>query len=162
MAVPQLSGTYNYQVIEVELLIREAFERIGIAGEMIEAQKLDSARRSINFLLMEWMNDGANLWALQKDFLYLTQGKYEYTLPIQVRNVVQTILRTYTRQLNGIAAASTGIAATTVSIEATIPPADQDKPVTSTTWSRSSKSSIAAASVSALTLLSAIRFPQFR
>ena len=38
--MPTTSGRYNFQVIEVELIIREAFERIGILGEFVEAQKL--------------------------------------------------------------------------------------------------------------------------
>ena len=49
--MPSTSGTYDFQSIEVELIIREAFERIGISGEFIEPIKLDSAKRSINFLL---------------------------------------------------------------------------------------------------------------
>ena len=47
------SGTFNFQSIQIELIIREAFERIGILGEFVEPQKLDSAKRSIDLLLLD-------------------------------------------------------------------------------------------------------------
>ena len=62
------SGTFYFQSIQIELVIREAFERIGILGEFVEPQKLDSAKRSIDFLLLEWMNKSINLWTLESSF----------------------------------------------------------------------------------------------
>jgi hypothetical protein len=110
MATPTTSGTYDFQVIEVELIIREAFERIGILGEMVEAQKLDSARRSINFLLLEWMNKSVNLWTLETSFLHLNTNQGKYVLPNTVGDIIQANLRTSTRLLSGTAGSSQGIA----------------------------------------------------
>lgn len=106
--MPATSGTFNFQSIQVELIIREAFERIGIVGEFVEPQKLDSARRSIDLLLLEWMNKSINLWTLTNAYLPLITGKGQYTLPVTVNNIVQANLRTSSRQLNGVAASSNG------------------------------------------------------
>lgn len=116
------SGTFNFQSIQIELIIREAYERLGILGEFVEPQKLDSAKRSIDFLLLEWMNKSVNLWTLSRSYLCLVTGQGQYTLPNTVSDIIQANLRTSTRQLNGVAssnirqlngtpAASSGIAA---------------------------------------------------
>src|SRR5271154_3719487 len=104
--MPTTSGTYNFQSVQVEILIRDAFERIGILGEFTEPLKLDSARRSINFLLLSWMDKTINLWTLQSAYLGLITGQRQYTLPPTVSNVIQANLRTSTRQLNGTAAST--------------------------------------------------------
>jgi hypothetical protein len=96
------SGTYNFQSIQTELIIREAFENIGILGELVELQKLDSAKRSINLIQLEWMTRGVNLWSLESAYLPLVTNQGQYTLPSIVSDIVQANLRTSTRQLNGV------------------------------------------------------------
>jgi len=102
------SGTFNFQSIQIELIIREAYERIGILGEFVEPQKLDSAKRSIDLLLLEWMNKSVNLWTLNYEYLPLVTSQVQYTLPVTVSDIIQANLRTSTRQLNGVAASSNG------------------------------------------------------
>jgi hypothetical protein len=102
------SGTFNFQSIQIELIIREAFERIGILGEFVEPQKLDSAKRSIDLLLLEWMNKSINLWTLEISYLPLVTARVQYTLPVTVSDIIQANLRTSTRQLDGVAASSDG------------------------------------------------------
>lgn len=99
--MPSTSGTYNFQSVEVELLIRDAFENIGISGEFVESQKLNSARRSINLLLTEWTNKSVNLWTLESEYLPLITNQAKYTLTNTVADIIQANLRTSTRQLNG-------------------------------------------------------------
>lgn len=108
MALLPTSGTFNFQSIQIELLIREAFERIGILGEFVEPQKLDSAKRSIDLLLLEWMNKSINLWTLESSYLALVTSQVQYTLPVTVNNIIQANLRTSTRQLDGVATSSNG------------------------------------------------------
>jgi hypothetical protein len=105
--MPSTSGTYNFQSIQIELIIREAFERIGILGEFVEPQKLDSAKRSLDLLFLEWMNKSVNLWTLQSTYLPLVTSQAKYTLPVTVSNIIQANLRTSTRQLNGVAQTNT-------------------------------------------------------
>lgn len=106
--MPTTSGTYNFQTIEVELIIREAFERIGILGEFVEAQKLNAARTSINFLLLEWMNKSVNLWTLQSSYLYLIPNQSQYIMDVTIGDILQANIRTFTRQLNGTPQTNTG------------------------------------------------------
>lgn len=103
-----ISGTSGFLSIEIELLIREAYERIGIKGEMVESQKLDSAKRAIDFLLLEWMSKTTNLWTLKTAYLPLMTSQGRYTLDNTCENIVQALLRSSTRQLNGTAASSDG------------------------------------------------------
>jgi hypothetical protein len=111
MALLPTSGTYNFQSIQIELLIREAFENIGIFGEFVESQKLDSAKRSIDLLMLEWMSKSVNLWTLEYDYMPLVTSQAQYTLPEPISDIVQINLRTSTRQLNGTPASSAGNAA---------------------------------------------------
>ena len=104
----QLSGTYNFQSVQVELLIRDAYENIGIAPEFITPQKLESARRSLNLILIEWMNKSTNLWTLHNDFIALEQGKNKYILENYVSDITEVNLRTSNRQLNGTPTSSNG------------------------------------------------------
>lgn len=100
------SGTFNFQSIQIELIIREAFERIGILGEFVEPQKLESAKRSIDLMLLEWINKSINLWTIESAYLALVQAQVQYPLPVTVNNIIQVNLRTSTRQLNGTPATS--------------------------------------------------------
>lgn len=100
------SGTFNFQSIQIELIIREAFEKIGILGEFVEPQKLESAKRSIDLMLLEWINKSINLWTIESAYLALVQAQVQYTLPVTVNNIIQVNLRTSTRQLNGTPATS--------------------------------------------------------
>lgn len=106
--MPLTSGTYNFQSIEVELLIREAFEKIGILGEYVEAQKLESARRSINFILLDWMNRSVNLWTIKGEYLGLIPGKRQYVLQPNVNDIIQANVRSFTRLLEGTAQSNFG------------------------------------------------------
>lgn len=97
------SGTYNFQSVQLELLIREAYERIGILGEYADLQKLESAKRSIDFLLLEWMSKSINLWTIEGAYLSLNPGQAQYVLPSIVNNIIQANVRTSIRPLNGTA-----------------------------------------------------------
>lgn len=102
------SGTYNFQSVEVELLIRDAFEQIGVLPEFITPQKLESARRSINLLLLEWMNKTTNLWTIQSEFLSLNEFQIKYSLEKYVLDITELNLRTSNRELSGIPESSNG------------------------------------------------------
>lgn len=110
MALPT-SGTYNFQSITAELLIRDAFENIGITSEFMDVQKLDTARRALNLLNLEWMSKSYNLWTIESGFIPLNQGQAIYQLPNYVNSIVEMNTRTFTRQLNGLPSSPTGTAA---------------------------------------------------
>lgn len=103
-----VSGKYNFQFVKVEVLIRDAYENIGLLPEFVTPQKLESAKRSINLLLLEWMNKSTNLWTLNSGFLSLKALQNKYSLESYVSNLTEVNLRTSTRQLNGTPASSNG------------------------------------------------------
>lgn len=104
------SGTFNFQSIQIELIIREAFEKIGISGEFVEPVKLESAKRSIDLIFLEWMNKSVNLWTLEKAYLPLVPLQGQYLLDVSVSNVIQANLRMSSRQVTatGVAFSSEG------------------------------------------------------
>lgn len=104
----ELSGTYNFQSVQIELLIREAYENIGIAPEFLTPQQLESARRSINLILLEWMNKSTNLWTLKSSFLALNEYQNQYRLNHPISDITAVNLRTSNRKLGGVPSASSG------------------------------------------------------
>lgn len=102
------SNTYDFQNLENDELIIECFERIGISGEQLVPVKLNSARRSLNLLLLDWISRSTNLWTLNTGYLALNTGQSKYVMNSIVTDILQVNLRTFTRQLNGTAATSNG------------------------------------------------------
>lgn len=102
------SGTYNFQALENDELITECFERIGISGEQLVPVQMNSARRSLNLLLLDWMSKSTNLWTLKNDYLTLYQNQGSYSLNKTITDVQQVSLRTFNRQLNGTPQSNTG------------------------------------------------------
>lgn len=109
MALPT-SGTYNTLSITAEIIIRDAFENIGLPSEFLDVAKYNAAIRALNFTLQDWMSKSYNLWTIQGEYMQLIQGQPSYALPEYVSDIVQVNTRTFTRQLNGIAGSSSGIA----------------------------------------------------
>jgi hypothetical protein len=105
--MPITSGLYTFQSVETELLIREAFERIGILGEYVEPQKMESAKRSINILLLDWMTKSNNLWTIKDQYQGLVPGQRQYILDSTVNDIIQVNIRTSSRQLDGVAQTNT-------------------------------------------------------
>jgi hypothetical protein len=102
------SSTYNFQALENDELITECFERIGISAEQLVPVKLNSAKRSLNLLLLDWISKSINLWTLNSAYLPLNTGQSRYLLNSTITDILQVNLRQFTRQLNGIAASSNG------------------------------------------------------
>lgn len=95
------SSTYNFQALENDELITECFERIGISAEQLVPVKLNSARRSLNLLLLDWINKSINLWTLNTAYLPLNTGQSKYLMNSTITDILQVNLRQFTRQLNG-------------------------------------------------------------
>lgn len=99
--MPVVSGTYNFQSLENDDLILECFERIGFAGDQLVPVQINSARRSLNFLLLDWISKSINLWTINKLYLPLNTGQSKYTLGTSITDILEVLQRTFTRQLNG-------------------------------------------------------------
>jgi hypothetical protein len=62
--------------------------------------QLNSARRSLNLLFLDWANRGLNLWTIEQATYTLTQGVKEITLPTDTVNVLEAIIRQNSQGIN--------------------------------------------------------------
>lgn len=76
---------------DVAELAQEAAERAGV--EFRSGYALISARRSLQFLSLEWANRGLNLWSLQWGTLDLAAGANPVPLPADTIDVLDAALR---------------------------------------------------------------------
>jgi hypothetical protein len=104
------SGTYQFGSVPSEQLIVDAYERIGVLPDVMTAQQISTAQRTLNLLLSEWINRGLNLWTVKQEMLGLITNQSAYALPVATSDIQEASIRTSTRQLGGIASASSGIA----------------------------------------------------
>jgi hypothetical protein len=72
--------------------IEEAFELCG--RELRSGNDLRTARRSINYLTLEWANEGLNLWTVDSQTLTLVEGTSAYDLDQDTMAVLEAVLRT--------------------------------------------------------------------
>jgi hypothetical protein len=77
---------------DIQELAEEAFERAGM--ELRTGFEMRSARRSLNFITMEWANRGLNLWTIeQMDPVVLVPGTATYILPSDTIDMIEQIVR---------------------------------------------------------------------
>lgn len=91
------SGTYSFVDTEQIDFVTEAYERIGRTPDTLSSNDIDSARRSTNFMLADWANEGPQLWKTQLFSQALTVGQSTVTLTKQQCYVMQV----YTRMSTG-------------------------------------------------------------
>ena len=65
-----------------DAIITEALEQLGVLGEgdSPNANQLTSCARTLNYMLKAWQADGANLFAVQKVYLFTVKDQSSYTL----------------------------------------------------------------------------------
>jgi hypothetical protein len=96
--MPATSGNYSFNSIKGELIIRKAYELIGMPLSMVTAEQYNSALNIINFILSDWTNSNVNLWTLKLNPVFLTPGQASYPLPSNITKVFQVFLRNNVRQ----------------------------------------------------------------
>lgn len=102
------SGTYNFANIPSDQIIIDAFERIGIVPDIITALQVNSAQRSANLILSDWINRGMNLWTLTPTMITLNANQSSYLLPNPTNRIICANVRTSNRLLGGTAFSSAG------------------------------------------------------
>ena len=73
-------------------LFEEAYERAGL--EMRSGYDLQTARRSLNMLTLEWQNRGLNLFTIESGTEALVAGTATYTMPTDTIDLIEHQLRT--------------------------------------------------------------------
>ena len=89
------SGTTSFD-LDLSTLIEEAYERAG--RELKSGYQYDTARRSLNLLLIEWINKGLQLWTIEQGQIPLTLGRVTYDLPVDTVDLLDTVIRQGTGQ----------------------------------------------------------------
>jgi len=84
------SGTTNFN-LSIDDLVEESFERCGMRPT--SGYHLNTARRSLGLLFLDWANRGLNLWTIEKATLSLSQGDNEVNLPTDTVNVLEAVIR---------------------------------------------------------------------
>lgn len=75
------SGTFTFATnFTADDFINESFERIGMDPARVSAWQLDSARRSMGLVAVDWANRPVNLWEVTQTITALTQGQQTLTL----------------------------------------------------------------------------------
>lgn len=82
------TATFNLDLAD---LIEEAYERCGV--EVRTGYQVQTARRSLSLLLIEWQNRGINLWTIDQQQVPLQQGVDMYTIPPDTVDILDTVVR---------------------------------------------------------------------
>lgn len=84
------SATYTFgDNTQLDDLIRESYERIGMIGNVETPLNLQSAILSGNIELASWPGRGLNLWMIQRMMIGLNPGQAIYQLPNQTVRVLE-------------------------------------------------------------------------
>jgi hypothetical protein len=88
-----ISETYAFNP-DVSDLVEEAYERAGL--ELRTGYDLRTARRSLNFLMLEWQNKGLNLWTIDEtpNPISLIKSTATYDIDTATIGLLDVILRT--------------------------------------------------------------------
>ena len=81
--------TFN---LDLNSLCEEAFERAG--SEMRSGYDLKTARRSLNIMLINWVNRGINMWTVEQSSIPLVAGTATYNLPLDTVDLLDHVVRT--------------------------------------------------------------------
>jgi len=84
------SGTTTFD-LNIDDIVEEAFERCGM--RVTSGYQLNSARRSLNLVFLDWANRGLNLWTIEQQTYSLTQGTADITLDADTVNVLSAVIR---------------------------------------------------------------------
>jgi hypothetical protein len=86
------SGTYTWDP-SIDDIVAEAFERAGIDDSAVTSGQRASARRSFNFMLVEWQNKGVKQWLIEQRSVTLTASDATPTVDARMIDILDMVLR---------------------------------------------------------------------
>jgi hypothetical protein len=84
------SGTSAFN-LDISEVVEEAFERCGLQSKT--GYDMDTARRSLNLLSLEWTNRGLNFWTVEEGTATALDGISTITLPEDTIDLIQHSIR---------------------------------------------------------------------
>lgn len=88
-----ITGIYSQFTLEIAELFEEAFERAQLSPQSIGQEHINSAMRSIKFLLAEWQTIGLRDLAMKSDQETLESGINNWTMPVGAVDIFTAVLR---------------------------------------------------------------------
>jgi hypothetical protein len=85
-----LSGTYTFNLDVLEI-VEDAYEQAGL--EVESGFQLKSAARGLDLLLIDWLNDGVNLWTIDQVTQAITADTRSYTLDAKWTDILDAVIR---------------------------------------------------------------------
>ena len=82
------TATFNLEIAEV---IEEAFERCGLQSKT--GYDIETARRSLNLMSLEWANRGLNFWCVEQGTASTTASTSTITLPADTVDLIEYWIR---------------------------------------------------------------------
>ena len=82
------TATFNLEISEV---IEEAFERCGLESKT--GYDIETARRSLNLLSLEWANRGLSFWCVEQGTASTTASTSTITLPADTVDLIEHWIR---------------------------------------------------------------------
>ena len=82
------TATFNLEISEV---IEEAFERCGLQSKT--GYDIETARRSLNLLSLEWANRGLNFWCVEQGTASTTASTSTITMPSDTIDLIEYWIR---------------------------------------------------------------------
>ena len=82
------TATFNLEIAEV---IEEAFERCGMQSRT--GYDIETARRSLNLLSLEWANRGLNFWCVEEGTASTVASTSTVTLPADTVDLIEYFIR---------------------------------------------------------------------
>lgn len=86
------SGTINFAPTLVDIM-EEAYER-ATGGELRFGYQVQSMRRSLNLLLLDWLNSGYNLWQLKQATVVTVAGTATVNLATDCVDIMEVMVFT--------------------------------------------------------------------
>ena len=84
------SGTSTFN-LEISEIVEEAFERCGLQSKT--GYDMETARRSLNLLSLEWVNRGLNFWTVEQGTKTLTASTSTVTMDADTVDLIQHWIR---------------------------------------------------------------------
>ena len=89
-----IADTYTFNP-DLGEIMEEAFERAGVTLD--NANDIRTARRSLNYISLQWQNKGINLWTVDEQSISsstIVEGTAEYDIDINTISILDAVIRT--------------------------------------------------------------------